>query len=82
MSDNHDYLGVNTSRMRLTADVLILMLKGAGYALLFCLSIWAIYAIFWVAGILLPDDRNFMPDPVNRGWNDAQVVVIEPITRA
>jgi len=39
MSDNHDYLQTS-STARLYGDVAMLMLKGAGYAMVFCLIIW------------------------------------------
>ena len=38
MSDNNDYLRTGGGDFRLRADVLPLMLKGAGYAALFCLA--------------------------------------------
>lgn len=64
MSDNHDYLGTdNNPKLRLSADVLMLMLKGAAYAAIFCLALWFILeAIHWV-GLLLPEDSRFRPDP-------------------
>lgn len=64
MSDNHDYLGTdNNPKFRLSADVLMLMLKGAGYAAVFCLALWFILvALHWI-GLLLPEDSRFRPDP-------------------
>ena len=64
MSDNHDYLRTNASRsFRLRADVLSLMLKGAGYAAIFCLVIWfGLTVIYWV-GNLLPDESRETEDP-------------------
>lgn len=64
MTENHDYLGTaDNPRMRLSGEVLILMLKGAGYAAIFCLvtwfTIWAIYAV----GLLLPEESKEADDP-------------------
>ena len=51
----------NTARLR--ADILGLMLKGAGYAALLVISIWAfIYAIYLV-GLLLPSESKEAADP-------------------
>lgn len=64
MSDNHDYLGTdNNPKFRLSADVLMLMLKGAGYAAVFCLALWFILAAFQWAGKLLPEASRDTPDP-------------------
>lgn len=64
MTDNHDYLKTNTTpTARLRADVLMLMLKGAGYAAIFCLVIWfSLTAIYWV-GNMLPEESRETPDP-------------------
>lgn len=64
MSDNHDYLTQNESKtFSLSADVLLLMLKGAGYAAVVCLVIWfLIAAMFWI-GKLLPDESRETEDP-------------------
>ena len=73
MSDNHDYLrtGVDPN-FRLRADVLSLMLKGAGYAAIGCLAIWfTIAAIFWV-GTLLPDESRETEDPTPFSFNAVQ----------
>ena len=64
MSDNHDYLGTDDNpNFRLRADVLMLMLKGAGYAAVFCLALWFLLAAFNVVGKMLPEDSRFTPDP-------------------
>ena len=64
MSDNHDYLIQGESkRFSLSADVLLLMLKGAGYAAITCLVIWfVIVAIYWT-GLLLPEESRETEDP-------------------
>lgn len=65
MSDNNDYLGVN-DQSRLYGDVLILMLKGAGYACVFCLILWFVMAVIIGIGRALPDESRDTPDPINR----------------
>lgn len=67
MSNNNDYLGVN-SQSRLYGDVLILMLKGAGYACAACLGIWLVAAVIIGIGRALPEDSRATPDPINRTW--------------
>ncbi len=64
MTDNQDYLGMDHDpKLRLKANVLMLQLKGAGYAAIFCLvaafAIWVLYAI----GLLLPEESRDRPDP-------------------
>lgn len=65
MSDhNHDdYLRTNSRNFRLTADVTALMLKGAGYAALFCLVLGIGYAVLVGISKVLPEDSKFAPDP-------------------
>lgn len=65
MSDNSDYLGVN-GRSRLYGDVLLLMMKGAGYACAFCLILWFVLAVIVGIGRALPEDSRSTPDPYNR----------------
>ncbi|UWR24355.1 RC-LH1 core complex protein PufX [Sulfitobacter sp. S190] len=64
MSDNHDYLKTaDNQTFRLRADVLALMLKGAGYAAIFCLVVGFFIAItIWVGGFLPPESKE-APDP-------------------
>ncbi len=64
MSENHDYLTRGeSSRFSLSGDILLLMLKGAGYAAIVCLAIWfTIGAMYWV-GLLLPDESRETEDP-------------------
>ena len=76
MSDNHDYLGTgNTSR--LTADVTFLMLKGAGYAMVFCLALWASIAALQGIGLLLPEESRETEDPTPFSQMLADPVVIQ-----
>jgi len=65
MSDNNDYLNVN-SHTRLYGDVLILMLKGAGIACAFCLIVWFVLAVIVGIGRALPAESRDTPDPINR----------------
>lgn len=65
MSDQNqeDYLRTDTRDFRLTADVTALMLKGAGYAALFCFVIGLAYAVLIGISNLLPEESKFAPDP-------------------
>lgn len=70
MSENHEYLTRGESkRFSLSADVLLLMLKGAGYAMIACLVVWfLIAAIYWV-GKMLPDESRETEDPTPYSFN-------------
>lgn len=66
MSDqnhNDDYLRTSNGDFRITADVTALMLKGAGYAAIFCLVLGIAYAVLIGISNLLPEDSKFAPDP-------------------
>ncbi len=64
MSDNQDYLRTSSDRsFRLRADVLTLMLKGAGYATIFCLAVGFFFAAVIGIGGLLPDESKEAADP-------------------
>jgi len=65
MSDQnqHDYLRTSNGEFRLTADVTALMLKGAGYAALFCLVIGISYAVLVGLASLLPPESKEALDP-------------------
>ncbi|CTQ48068.1 RC-LH1 core complex protein PufX [Jannaschia donghaensis] len=60
----HDYLSAGgTPESRLYGDITLLMLKGAGYAAVFSLSVVLFVAFFaWVGG-LLPEESQDQPDP-------------------
>ena len=64
MSDHQDYLGTGSdTKFRLRADVLMLMLKGAGYAAVFCLVLWfGLMVLYWI-GKALPEESRDTPDP-------------------
>ena len=63
MIDNNDFLRTENRAFRLRADITMLMLKGAGYAALFCVAL--IIAAWIVLGIarLLPAESKQAPDP-------------------
>ena len=64
MTDDHDYLGTDRDpKLRLKADVLILQLKGAGYAAAFCLAVFLFIWAIALVGKTLPEDSRFRPDP-------------------
>lgn len=70
MSDNHDFLRTNVDKsFRLRADVLALMLKGAGYAAVFCLVIWFTIAAIYGIGKLLPEESRETEDPTPFSFN-------------
>ena len=63
MSDNHDYLKTSDTTFHLRAYVLALMLKGAGYAAVFCIVVGVFLgATIWI-GTLLPPESKEAPDP-------------------
>lgn len=64
-SDLNEVLGVN-ARTQLSASILMLMLRGAGYALIFCLLVLFTILILAAIGRALPEDSRFTPDPINR----------------
>jgi hypothetical protein len=70
MTDNNDYLRTGEDRnLRLSGEVLMLMLKGAGYACIACLivvfGIWAMYGV----GKLLPEESRDTEDPTPFSYN-------------
>jgi hypothetical protein len=71
MSEQHDYLRTGTRNFRLTADVTALMLKGAGYAAIFCFAVYVTgYVIVFVAG-LLPEASKTAADPTPTSFLEA-----------
>jgi hypothetical protein len=78
MSDNNDILGTD-GRARLTADVTFLMLKGAGYAMVFCLAILFTILIMAAIGRALPEESRDTPDPINR--SSLELVIPAETTR-
>lgn len=64
MSNKDDFLGTGENRkFRLSADILMLQMKGAGYAAVVCiavvLGIWALATI----GKMLPEESRETEDP-------------------
>ena len=62
MSD-HDYLRTEDPTFRLRADVFLLMMKGAGYAAIFCIVVGVFFAVTIGIGRLLPAESKEAPDP-------------------
>ncbi|MFK7837146.1 MAG: RC-LH1 core complex protein PufX [Sulfitobacter sp.] len=69
MSDNNDYLRTGDSTFRLRADVLALMLKGAGYAAVFCIGVGFLIWITYAVGLLLPEESKEADDPTPFSFN-------------
>ncbi|PUB11056.1 RC-LH1 core complex protein PufX [Yoonia sediminilitoris] len=65
MSEKENILDLS-EKNRLTADITLLMLKGGGYALVFCLAVWAVIAVIALIGRALPEESRDTPDPINR----------------
>ena len=63
--ENENILDVS-EKSRLTADITLLMLKGAGYAAVFLLAVWFLIAVMAWIGRALPEERRDTPDPINR----------------
>ncbi|MGB5865122.1 MAG: RC-LH1 core complex protein PufX [Sulfitobacter sp.] len=64
MSDNNaDYLRTGDRSFRLRADVFMLMMKGAGYAAIFCIVIGVFLAVTIWVGKALPPESKEAPDP-------------------
>ena len=63
--ENENILDVS-EKSRLTADITLLMLKGAGYAAVFLLAVWFIIAVMAGIGRALPEESRDTPDPINR----------------
>lgn len=63
MSDNHDYLRTSSRDFRLKADVTSLMLKGAGYAAIFCFALFVLWWVIVGIGALLPPESKEADDP-------------------
>ena len=74
MSEHENILEMS-EKSRLTADITLLMLKGAGYAAVFVLALWFIIAVIAFIGRALPDESRDTPDPVNRSSHVIEVVV-------
>ncbi|MEM1236077.1 MAG: RC-LH1 core complex protein PufX [Pseudomonadota bacterium] len=62
MSDQNNILGM-TERQRLRYDILGLMMKGAGYAALAVIAVWAFVYVFVVISWFLPAESKEAQDP-------------------
>jgi len=62
MSDDNSPLGLS-AKSKLSAEVTYLMLKGAGYAMVFVLAIWLVIAVIAAIGGALPDRSRDAQDP-------------------
>ncbi len=64
MSDNDNILGISSGKSRLTADALVLTMKGAGFGLAICTVLVVIGIILTTIAGLLPEDSKFAPAPM------------------
>ena len=64
-----------SEKSRLTADVTLLMLKGAGYAAIFVLAVWLTIAVIALIGRALPEESKQRPDPTPL----SQLQLTEPV---
>ena len=79
MSDETNYLGTKSDpQLRLKSDVLMLQLKGAGYAAVFCIACALAVTGLWAVGLLLPEESKEADDPTPFSY----VVPAEDIRRA
>ena len=62
MSDKSNILGAS-DKARLTGDVTLLMLKGAGYAAIVVIGLWLTIAVIAFIGRALPEESRQQPDP-------------------
>ena len=63
MTDNHDFLRTADGSFRLKADVLALMMRGAGYAAAFCFVLMVLILALRSLGTALPERSRETPDP-------------------
>ena len=62
MSDESNILKLE-GKTRLSADITLLMLKGAGYAAVFIIAIWLVLAVIAGIGRALPPESREAADP-------------------
>ena len=67
MSEKNNLLDMSETQ-RLRMDVLGLMLKGAGYAAILCIAVWAFIYVFYLIGLLLPPESKEAIDPTPIGF--------------
>ncbi len=71
----HENILELSEKARLTADITLLMLKGAGYAAAFCLTVWLIIAVIALIGQALPPESRDTPDPIIR----SEILITEQV---
>ena len=62
MTEKENLLNM-TETARLRTDILGLMLKGAAYAALVVIAIWAFIYVIYLVGLLLPPESKEAQDP-------------------
>lgn len=62
MSEDSNILNLE-GKTRLSADITLLMLKGAGIAAVFVLGLWLVIAVIAGIGRTLPEESRDTPDP-------------------
>ncbi len=75
MSDDKINILDQHERTRLSADITYLMLKGAGYAAVFCLLLWLVIAVIAGIGRALPEESRDTPDPLLRSSLELPVLL-------
>lgn len=74
MSDEKINILDQSERTRLSADITYLMLKGAGYAAIFCLALWLVLVVIAGIGKALPPESQEAADPTP--WSMLEMPVI------
>lgn len=55
-----------SEKNRLAADIMLMMLKGSGYAAVFVLAVWFVIAAMAFSDRILSEESRDTPDPINR----------------
>ena len=76
MSDDNDILRTGSGSFRLYADGLALMMRGAGWALLFVFALGIAYWILLGISALLPEQSKERPDPTPLSYLAAPEAVL------
>ena len=72
MSDHNDNMLNMSETQRLRYDILGLMMKGAAYAALLIVAVWAFIYLIYLVGQLLPPESKEAIDPTPLSfWLDA-----------
>ncbi len=78
MSDKSNILNVS-ERTRLSGDVTLLMLKGAGYAAVVVIGLWFTIAVIAAVGRALPAESREQPDPTPLSMNTIPARPVETV---